>query len=106
MLGIKHPTEGGIPSSGRRLKRQGLVDCNLIRLLFQCDAESNYLEQQYFNSQQQQHLPPTGSSTSSLPGGGVLYHPAPGPPGGPGGNGQQPGGNQIDVVLSEVRDFE
>ena len=70
---------------------------------FQCDAESNYLEQQYFNSQQQ-HLPPT-SSTSSLPGGGIVYHPASGPgPGGPGG--QQPGGpsgpNQIDVVLSEV----
>ena len=83
--------------------------CNLIRL-FQCDAESNYLEQQYFNSQQQQHLPPSGSSTSSLPGGGIVYHPAPGPgPGGPGsgGGGQQPGGssgpNQIDVVLSEVR---
>jgi len=76
----------------------------------QCDAESSYLEQQYFNSQQQQHLPPTGSSTSSLPGGGVVYHPAPGPgpggPGGPGGNGQQPGGNQIDVVLSEVRRLE
>ena len=78
----------------------------------QCDAESNYLEQQYFSSQQQQHLPPAGSSTSSLPGGGVVYHPAPpaaGPPGG-GGAGQhqqqQPGGssgpNQIDVVLSEV----
>ena len=79
---------------------------------FQCDAESNYLEQQYFNSQQQQHLPPAGSSTSSLPGGGIVYHPAPGPgPGGSGGGGagQQPGGpsgpNQIDVVLSEVRDL-
>ena len=76
----------------------------------QCDAESNYLEQQYFSSQQQQHLPPAGSSTSSLPGGGVVYHPAPpaGPPGGGGaGQHQQPlggssGPNQIDVVLSEV----
>ena len=79
----------------------------------QCDAESNYLEQQYFSSQQQQHLPPAGSSTSSLPGGGVVYHPAPpvaGPPGGGGGGAgphqQHPGGssgpNQIDVVLSEV----
>jgi hypothetical protein len=72
-----------------------LFSCNH----FQCDAESNYLEQQYFTNSQQ-HLPPT-TSTSSLPGGGLVYHHHQQPGG---GGGQPP--NQIEVVLSEVRRLE